>query len=1458
MLSHSEAAGAGSFYYKETGYFKGNLNKESSYYREDGNSPMFWFGVGASNHDLTGSFKGDDYEKFDKLLNGELEGKKVTAPTNGKERRSGEDFTSSVPKSFSIAAINYGDERIIDALKQSVENVGVPELEKLVSLRQKINGETTYSKADVFGAIAIHERSRPTYDAEGLLHVDPQLHIHIIIANLLEKANGELQAAHYKKFTKDEIRTIDEKIIADFVNRVKALGYDLEKRNGVWEIKAISKEVCDFYSQRSEKDIKDGLSKMGLTRETASAELKQAITSNTRNAKVELTKDGIAELNEILAKVKGHHDVLKDYVEQVKGNGKTSQNIEMTGERRNEITKEIDSGLRSLSERNSLFKEDELFKYVNEHNNIGITAAEIKELLKDSKAITTTKVDHGKEVTYLTTKLALARDEAIALNIELGKGSMMYDPRKTTSEDVEKAISNYESRKGFSLSADQVNAIKIAALSEDRFIVWQGVPGSGKTVAAEIIKDIYEAKNIQVNGLAPRVTAVNGFNEIGIDSITSQKWAHSVKSFESGVVLIDEAGLLSAKEIKLITDAATRDNVKAIFIGDQNQMQSVEAGNAFVLMQDHDVEKAELTTVMRQKNETIKDIVKDLTHIDELGQHDRVIEGLEKLRQFSIETGKAENYDEKITAIASAAAEKYVQIKDDKNTIIITDTNNMRDNVNIKVRAALQEKGELGIDENTYKTLKSINMTDEESKRLNTYQRHLNNITEKGDDRQLKVTFSRDYINGFRYEDKAKQNELEKYNIDIKKENIELRKNSDDFRKPLKTVKMINKNEEYTIKSVNGENVVLENKLGERILWSPEKTTGTKAYEKIDIKLSVGDEIVFRENQQFGDNKVSNSTKATITKISDNGFSVKTEKCEEFKISKDDKIIADYAYARTIDSTQSIKEEAAINAIDSSSQKSSANLISVGVSRAVNEVYVVTDNYDNLVKNSSEYKYKDNAETYAKSEDVSKYNYKEEYNKLHNPEYLGGNSGPTESRQDTQRGQEVAQDGREQGQSTHSVPSVYPASTQMPQAMRRFYRRLFSREPLASTQHKEVNKTAKQSEFKEINSANLLTAIKESVMYESKYQKGDFVSFDGKDKYGRHETKTMEIDGIDMDHHHEIYTGKDQHGERQAVSADQIKGHIPREPDKDEFENKVDKDIRAGLIDPDKRAEAIHDLKDMAAYDLARLKNPDLEYKGSQNQYTHFEEDQIGLTRNQSTAAHAAIPTPEPDQSPEQEAMPAPEPDQSPEQEAMPAPEPDQSPEQEAMPAPEPEQSPEQEANPAPEPEQSPEQEANPAPEPEQSPEPEAMTAPEPEQSPEQEAMPAPEPDQSPEQEAMPAPEPEQAPEQEANPAPEPDQSPDLTDEQLENFAGATGDSVENNEINNEGSEQNSELEPSSEAGIDSNSFDIGTGETSISGDLDEMMDQAGSIPHENEIGEDKTQDPELDHSHDQDPEISR
>ncbi|MHB8200697.1 MAG: MobF family relaxase [Acidithiobacillus sp.] len=1422
MLSHSEAAGAGSFYYKETGYFKGNSDKESSYYREDGNSPMFWFGTGAANHDLTGSFKGDNYEKFDKLLNGELEGKKVTAPTTGKKRRTGEDFTSSVPKSFSIAAINYGDERIIDALKQSVENVGIPELEKLVSLRQKINGTTTYSKADVFGAMAIHERSRPTYDAEGLLHVDPQLHIHIIIANLLEKANGDLQAAHYKKFTKDEIRTIDEKIIADFVNRVRALGYDLEKRNGVWEIKAISKEVCDFYSQRSEKDIKDGLTKMGLTRETASAELKQAITSNTRNSKVELTKDGIAELNEILAKVKGHHDGLKDYVDQVKGNGRVSQNIEMTNERRNEITKEIDSGLRSLSERNSLFKEDELFKYVNEHNNIGITAAEIKELLKDSKAITTTKVDDGKEVAYLTTKLALARDEAIALNIEIGKGAMMYDTRKISSEDVEKAISNYESRKGFSLSADQVNAIKIAALSEDRFVIWQGVPGSGKTVAAEIIKDIYEAKDIQVSGLAPRVTAVNGFNEIGISSITSQKWAHSVKSFENRVVLIDEAGLLSAKEIKLITDAATKDNVKAIFIGDQNQMQSVEAGNAFVLMQDHGVEKAELTTVMRQKDERIKDIVKDLTHIDENGNHDRVVEGLEKLRQFSIETGKAENYDEKITAIASAAAEKYVEIKDSKNAIIITDTNNMRDNVNIQVRAALQEKGELGTEENSYKTLKSLNHTDEESKRLNTYQKHLNNIAEKGDDRQLKVAFNRDYINGFRYEDKAKQNELEKYNIDIKKENVESRKNSDNFREPLKTVKMINKNEEYTVRSVNGENVVLENKAGERILWSPDKTTGTKAYEKTDIKLSVGDEIMFRESQQFGDNKVSNSTKATITKISDDGFSVKTEKGEEFKISKDDKIIADYAYARTIDSTQSIKEETVINAIDSSSQKSSANLISVGVSRAVNEVYVVTDNYDNLIKNSSEYKYKDNAETYAQSEDVSKYNYKEEYNKLHNPEYLGGNSGPTESRQDTQRGQEAAQDGREQGQSTHSVPSEYPVSTKMQEEKRkrRFYRRLFSREPLASTQHKEVNKTAKQSEFQEINSANLPTSIKESVMYESKYSKGDFISFDGKDKYGRYETKTMEIDGIDIDHHHEIYTGIDQHGERQAVSADQIKGHIPREPDKDEFETKVDKDIRAGLIDPDKRDEAIHDLKDMAAYDLARLKNPDLEYTGTQNQYTHFEEDQIGLTRNQSTAAHAAIPTPEP------EAIPAQEPDQSPEQEA-PAQEPDQSPEQEANPAQEPDQSPEQEA-PAQEPDQSPEQEA-----------------------------PAQEPDQSPEQEANPAQEPDQSPEQEA-PAQEPDQSPDLTDEQLENFAGATGDNVENNDISNEESEQNSEIEQSPEAGVDSNISDIESGETSLSGDLDELMDKAGSIPHDNEMDNEKTQDQDFDQSHNQDHEFSR
>ena len=986
-------------YYQEQSYYSQNSEMGISYYREDGNAPMIWLGAGAENHGLTGKFKEGDFQKFDKMLkDGEIDGKKVQAQSNGEERRYGEDFTFSTPKSFSIAGITYGDSRLKEAFADSVQEIGVKELEKHFGARQKINGETNHVKAGAFGAVAMHETSRPAFDQNGNLHIDPQLHAHVIFANLAEREDGEIRASHWQKFKTDTLKEISAKVDADFYNRAVALGYELEKRGDSWEIKGIDHKTCEFMSARSKDNIEKELEKMELTRETASAELKQSITYSTRNVKADLTKDEVLALQKENLEKLGVYQSQKDYVDAIK-NGVRKSEIEMTPERKEEIIKDIKSGLRHLSERESVFKEDKLARHVIENSNIFITDKEIKQFQKEAGALISTKND-GTE-TYLTTKEALARDEKIITNLELGKGSMMNDLRKATQEEVERAINNLEYKKGYTLTDDQKNAISVSAKSDDRYIVIQGIAGTGKSVSAEAIKDIYLEKGYEVQGLAQTNKAREGLADINIDSKTIAKWANEGATFEkNSVVIIDEAGLISSKDMLKIMNAAEKAEAKIILIGDQLQMRSIEAGGPFVLIQDHGADKAVLNTVMRQENQDIKEIVNDF------GKNDTK-SALEKLSSFAHEVEKGSSYDEKINNIAEKAAEIYLG-KDMDKTIIITDTNNMRNQVNNYVRDGLQEKGIIGKEEETIQSLRSIDSTKESLKKVSTFQEAMN------ERENVVVVFNKNYERGFKYTDEeAQQNRIE-----LKKEvNVE---------------KLIQKGEEYKVIGTDAKSkeVYLEAPDGQKISWTPSATANASIYEQNDMKLSVGDEITFKENAKYGDQEIKSGDSVKITNIDGDKITAELKNGEEIDIQKDETIKAEYSYAQTVHSTQGIKSDNVVVAVNSGSMNVDSNLLNVAVSRAVINLDFITDDLNVLKYNANEFKFNENATNFSKDEDRNKYNLENETQNLHNPEYSNGNSGPTEASQDTQRGQETEHEGREQGQSTESVPVEYPESTQ--------------------------------------------------------------------------------------------------------------------------------------------------------------------------------------------------------------------------------------------------------------------------------------------------------------------------------------------------------------------------------------------------------------------------------------------
>ena len=987
-----------SSYYQEQSYYNQNSEMGKSYYREDGNAPMIWIGAGAENHGLTGKFKEGDFEKFDKMLkDGEIDGKKVQAQSNGEERRYGEDFTFSVAKSFSIAATVYGDDRLKEIILSSVQEIAVPEILKLLGARQKIDGETVHVKADAFGVIAMHETARPTRDVDGKLVIAPHVHAHIVTANMAEREDGELRAAHWQKFKQDTLKSTDAKVKADVLNKAVAAGYELEKRDGEWEIKGIDKKTCDYFSGRS-RAIESELEKMGLTRDTASAELKQSLAYSTRNIKADLTKDEVLALQKENLEKLGVYQSQKDYVDAIK-NGVRKAKIEMTPERKEEIIKDIKSGLRHLSERESVFSEDKLARHVIENSDIFITDKEIKQFQKEAGALISTK-NNGTE-TYLTTKEALARDEKIITNLELGKGSMMNDLRKATQEEVERAINNLEYEKGYTLTDDQKNAISVSVKSDDRYVVIQGIAGTGKSVSAEAIKDIYLKKGYEVQGLAQTHKASDGLSEVGIDSKTIAKWANEGATFEkNSVVIIDEAGLISSKDMLKIMNAAEKAEAKVILIGDQLQMRSIEAGGPFVLIQDHGADKAVLNTVMRQENQDIKEIVNDF------GKNDTK-SALEKLSAFAHEVEKGSSYDEKINNIAEKAAEIYLQRDIDK-TIIITDTNNMRNAVNDHVREGLHEKGIIGKEEETIKSLRSIDSTKESLKKVSTFQEAMN------EHENVVVVFNKDYERGFKYTDEAAQ-----------QNRIELKKEVD-------VDKLIQKGEEYKVVGTDAskKEVYLETPDGQKISWTPSATSKVSIYEQSDMKLSVGDEITFKENTKYGDQEIKSGDSAKITDIKGDTITAELKNGETINLQKDETIKAEYAYAQTVHSTQGIKSDNVVVAVNSSSMNVDSNLLNVAVSRAVINLDFITDDLNVLKYNANEFKFNENATDFSKDEDRNKYNLENETQNLHNPEYSNGNSGPTETPQDTNRGQETGQEGMEQGQSTESIPVEYPASTQ--------------------------------------------------------------------------------------------------------------------------------------------------------------------------------------------------------------------------------------------------------------------------------------------------------------------------------------------------------------------------------------------------------------------------------------------
>jgi len=167
----------------------------------------------------------------------------------------------------------------------------------------------------------------------------------------------------------------------------------------------------------------------------------------------------------------------------------------------------------------------------------------------------------------------------------------------------------------YGLSTEQTFTAE-AATRPTAITVIEGAPGSGKTTTLAPIVEAWQAAGHRVVGTATAWRVARTLQQdLNIEARATASWVERLKKGErfldeKSILIVDEAGLLSSREMHALLSEVERAQARAILVGDRRQLQAIGAGPGLDLVV-RSVQATRVDTIVRQRDAWARQAVTD-------------------------------------------------------------------------------------------------------------------------------------------------------------------------------------------------------------------------------------------------------------------------------------------------------------------------------------------------------------------------------------------------------------------------------------------------------------------------------------------------------------------------------------------------------------------------------------------------------------------------------------------------------------------------------------------------------------------------------------------------------------------------------------------------------------------------------------------------------------------------------